>query len=261
MGDSNSNRPRARDIGLTIGALPIGHWNAITDVPGVRVGQVTVSHGSGPLRPGLGPARTGVTVILPHDGNLFLDRVPAAYYQFNGFGKCVGIDRSTNSGCWKHDCAPSTLSSTGRRGLISPCDSRNPELASRADRESIVRECNDAGSPMGRDACKESDVLTAIESANGARWMSGRSERDGMRVRIQGRDRHGVAGDSIRGAVDGGALRAGEFWATGCLVNDGVHRPVAQDRGNRPGKRLDRMVQRPMRDDRPALRGWPGAVS
>jgi len=48
-------------------------------------------------------------------------------------------------------------------------------------------------------------VLTAIESANGARGMRGRSERVGMRVRIQGRDRHGVAGDSIRWAVEGGA--------------------------------------------------------
>jgi len=158
MGDSNSNRPRARDIGLTIGALPIGHWNAITDVPGVRVGQVTVSHGSGPLRPGLGPARTGVTVILPHDGNLFLDRVPAAYYQFNGFGKCVGIEQVDELGELETRLRSVYPFIDGSPRTDLPCDSRHPELASRADRESIVGNVmtlaqRRAGTHVGRVTC------------------------------------------------------------------------------------------------------------
>ncbi len=76
-------RPRARDLGIEIGIFPTGRWNAITDVAGVRVGQVTVVEGEG--------VRTGVTAILPHGGDLFRDRVPAAIHVGNGFGKLVGI--------------------------------------------------------------------------------------------------------------------------------------------------------------------------
>ena len=58
-------RPRAREVGICIGPLPPGPLNAITDVPGVRVGHVTLNYGDGPLRIGHGPVRTGVTAILP----------------------------------------------------------------------------------------------------------------------------------------------------------------------------------------------------
>src|SRR5215831_2188974 len=77
-----STRPRARDVGLVVGVLPTGPLNAITDVPGVRVGQVTVNTGDS--------VRTGVTAIMPHEGNPFLDRVPAGMYMGNAFGKLVG---------------------------------------------------------------------------------------------------------------------------------------------------------------------------
>ncbi|HEU5423818.1 MAG TPA: P1 family peptidase, partial [Nitrolancea sp.] len=63
-----SDRPRARDLGVVLGTLPPGPLNAITDVPGVLVGQVTLVAGQGALVPGVGPIRTGVTVILPHEG-------------------------------------------------------------------------------------------------------------------------------------------------------------------------------------------------
>jgi D-aminopeptidase len=76
-------RPRARDVGVAIGILPPGPLNAITDVGGVRVGQVTVVEGT--------DIRTGVTAILPHAGNLFRERVPAAIYVGNGFGKLLGV--------------------------------------------------------------------------------------------------------------------------------------------------------------------------
>src|SRR6476469_4872773 len=84
-------RPRARDIGLRIGSLPPGPLNTITDVEGVLVGQTTVSWGDGPLTPGQGPARTGVTVVLPHPGNLFQEKAPAAIHVINGFGKTTGL--------------------------------------------------------------------------------------------------------------------------------------------------------------------------
>jgi len=78
-----SDRPRARQAGVIVGLLPPGPWNAITDVPGVRVGHTTVVEGDS--------IRTGVTAIVPHAGNLYQERVPAAVHVGNGFGKLVGV--------------------------------------------------------------------------------------------------------------------------------------------------------------------------
>jgi D-aminopeptidase len=75
-------RPRARDVGVAPGILAPGALNAITDVAGVRVGQTTVIRGQS--------VRTGVTVILPHGGNLFREKVPGAVFVGNGFGKLMG---------------------------------------------------------------------------------------------------------------------------------------------------------------------------
>jgi D-aminopeptidase len=80
---NGDDRPRARDLGIRIGIFETGEHNAITDVNGVRVGQATVWEGDG--------VRTGVTAILPHRGDLFRDRVPAAIHVGNGFGKLAGI--------------------------------------------------------------------------------------------------------------------------------------------------------------------------
>jgi D-aminopeptidase len=76
-------RPRAREFGLVIGVLDPGPLNAITDVAGVRVGHVTVTKGR--------DVRTGVTAVLPHDGNLFQDKVPAGISVANGYGKLTGV--------------------------------------------------------------------------------------------------------------------------------------------------------------------------
>ncbi|MEI6484962.1 MAG: P1 family peptidase [Sphingomonadales bacterium] len=76
---------RARDLGIAPGPLPTGPLNAITDVPGVLVGQVTIDRGD--------TIRTGVTAILPHGGNLFADKVPAAIVVANGFGKLMGLSQ------------------------------------------------------------------------------------------------------------------------------------------------------------------------
>ncbi|MGA7616023.1 MAG: P1 family peptidase [Thermoanaerobaculia bacterium] len=77
-----NERPRLRDLGVTVGVLPTGPLNAITDVGGIRVGQVTLIRGEN--------IRTGVTAILPHDGNLFREKVPGAIFVGNGFGKLMG---------------------------------------------------------------------------------------------------------------------------------------------------------------------------
>ena len=79
---SQEKRPRARELGIAVGVLPPGKYNAITDVEGVKVGHKTIIIGDS--------IRTGVTVILPHDGDIFYDKVPAAFYVGNGFGKFAG---------------------------------------------------------------------------------------------------------------------------------------------------------------------------
>ena len=78
-----SDRPRARDAGVVVGVMPIGSLNAITDVPGVRVGHTTIREGDS--------VRTGVTAVLPHPGNVFREKVPAAVVVGTGFGKLIGV--------------------------------------------------------------------------------------------------------------------------------------------------------------------------
>ena len=76
------NRPRARELGVSVGVIPTGTLNAITDVEGVLVGHTTLIRGDN--------VRTGVTAILPHGGNLFREKVPGAVFVGNGFGKLAG---------------------------------------------------------------------------------------------------------------------------------------------------------------------------
>lgn len=80
--EQSGQRPRAREIGIVMGILPPGPLNAITDVAGVCVGHRTIVEGDS--------IRTGVTAVLPHAGNVFQQKVPAAIVVGNGFGKLVG---------------------------------------------------------------------------------------------------------------------------------------------------------------------------
>lgn len=85
-----AQRPRAREAGVVIGSLPTGKLNAITDVPGVLVGHVTIHDGE--------RIHTGVTAIRPHAGNLFEERVPAFIQVGNGFGKLLGVTQVAELG-------------------------------------------------------------------------------------------------------------------------------------------------------------------
>jgi D-aminopeptidase len=88
---------RLRDLGLSVGQLSVGARNAITDVPGVRVGVTTLIHGDGPLVVGEGPVRTGVTVIVPHDG-IGDSPVFAGCHTLNGNGEMTGLEWVRESG-------------------------------------------------------------------------------------------------------------------------------------------------------------------
>lgn len=90
MGAWAQARPRSRDLGIKTGILPTGPLDAITDVPGVEVGQVTLDDHKN--------IHTGVTAILPHAGNMFQHKVPGAVFVGNAFGKLMGSTQITELG-------------------------------------------------------------------------------------------------------------------------------------------------------------------
>ena len=156
-----SPRPRARDVGLVIGVLPSGAFDAITDVAGVRVGQVTVVSGDS--------INTGVTAILPHPGNPFQEKVPAAVAVGNGFGKLTGIAQIRELGELE---SPIVLTCT----LCVPrvADAVLGWLLALPGNESVqsvnvvVGETNDGYlNDIRRRPVAEADVLTALRGARG----------------------------------------------------------------------------------------------
>jgi len=164
-------RPRVREFGLRIGLHKPGPLNAITDVPDVRVGQTTVWFGDGPLRPGHGPARTGVTVILPHGGNLFQQKVPAAIHIINAFGKYMGFEQVRELGTLEGPIALSSTLCVGRvaDALVTHAIRENPGIGiTSATVNPVVGECSEStlNDIQGRHV-REKHVLAAIDSAIG----------------------------------------------------------------------------------------------
>ena len=89
---------RGRDLGIEVGRGRPGPHNAITDVAGVRVGFTTLVSGDGPLAVGTGPVRTGVTVVVPHDGNVWEEPLFAGAHRLNGNGELTGLEWIRESG-------------------------------------------------------------------------------------------------------------------------------------------------------------------
>jgi D-aminopeptidase len=116
VSEAGGRRARAREVGLVVGELSPGPLDAITDVPGVLVGHTTLIAGRGPLCPGEGPVRTGVTVIRPHGGNLFREKVRAAVHTLNGFGQVLGFEFVRELGVLE---SPIALTSTLNVGLVA----------------------------------------------------------------------------------------------------------------------------------------------
>ncbi|WP_158856280.1 DmpA family aminopeptidase [Lunatibacter salilacus] len=150
---------RAREYGFIFGVLSTGKWNAITDVSGVKVGHLTLIEGT--------DIRTGVTAILPHDGNIFQDKVSGAIYVGNGFGKLVGSTQVIELGNIE---SPIILTNTlsvaaGIEGIID-YTFLFPENANVQSVNAIVGETNDGGlnDIRGRHV-KAAHVLEAIQNA------------------------------------------------------------------------------------------------
>jgi D-aminopeptidase len=114
-------RQRLRDLGVTIGRMPAGAQNAITDVAGVRVGHATIVSGEGPLAVGEGPVRTGVTVIVPHEGDIGAEPLFAGYHVLNGNGEMTGLLWVKESGLLTSPIAITNTHSVGvvRDAIIS----------------------------------------------------------------------------------------------------------------------------------------------
>ncbi|MDI3340028.1 MAG: P1 family peptidase [Sphaerobacter sp.] len=165
----SARRPRAREAGLVLGTLSPGPHNAITDVAGVRVGHVTLIAGEGPLVPGRGPVRTGVTVILPHEGNLFRQKVPAGIFVLNGFGKCLGQEQIDELGVIESPIALTGTMNVGvvADGLVAHAIRTNPDVGiTTSTVNPVVGECSDAylNDMQGRHVRQE-HVLEAIAAA------------------------------------------------------------------------------------------------
>jgi D-aminopeptidase len=109
-----TGRVRARELGIAIGRLPPGRWNAITDVGGVRVGHATVVAGEGALVVGRGPVRTGVTVVVPRD-SVGREPVFAGWHSFNGAGEMTGLAWVEESGLLT---TPVALTNTHSVGVV-----------------------------------------------------------------------------------------------------------------------------------------------
>ncbi|HEX7765492.1 MAG TPA: P1 family peptidase [Nitrospira sp.] len=102
--DPSELRQRARDLGIMIGNYTPGSFNAITDVPGVKVGHQTLISGEGALKPGQGPVRTGVTVIIPRD-DVWHKKVAAGSFVLNGTGEMTGLAWVAESGFLEYPIA------------------------------------------------------------------------------------------------------------------------------------------------------------
>jgi len=145
--------PRLRDLEFVPGSLPSGPLNAITDVAGVAVGHCTVIEGDGAWT-GHGPFRTGVTLVLPHRGNLFEDKVAGAVHRINGFGKYAGFEQIRETGCIESPIALTSTLNVPRvaDALITLAIEQNPYIGHGPDAtgrqgyasvNAVVGECTD----------------------------------------------------------------------------------------------------------------------
>ncbi len=196
------DRPRARSLGVAPGIFRPGPWNAITDVAGVRVGQVTIVEGD--------DVRTGVTAILPHDGNPYVERVPAALHVGNGFGKFLGVTQVRELGeletpilltctlcVWKAADAMTEwmLARDGMAGV----GSINP----------VVGETNDGGlNAIRRRPIRPEHVRRHWTKRRAARWPRGRW--------AQGRGRSPSAGRAASGPRRASSLPRSADGPSGC---------------------------------------------
>jgi D-aminopeptidase len=163
-------RVRARDLDLPLGRFKPGKYNAITDVEGVLVGHATIIEGeAGPLVKGKGPVRTGVTAILPNEGNIFMERLAGGAFVLNGAGEVAGLTQVQEWGLLE---TPIMLTNTMAVGAVSDAVARAmvekyPGIGDEHDVIiPVVGECDDSYlNDISGQHVKEEHVRAALNSA------------------------------------------------------------------------------------------------
>jgi D-aminopeptidase len=198
---SAQERPRARALGIAPGAGTPGPLNAITDVAGVRVGHTTIIEGD--------TIRTGVTAILPHEGNLFRDKVPGAVYVGNAFGKLAGSTQVQELGTIE---TPIILTNTLAVGTAMDAVVRwtlaQPGNTAVRSVNALVGETNDGGLNDIRSLpVTTAHVLSAITNARG-----GVVDEGGVGAGT------GTIAFGWKGGIGTSSRRVGQEWTVGVLV-------------------------------------------
>ena len=196
-------RPRARELGLRIGRLAPGPLDALTDVKGVRVGHATLKRGDA--------TRTGVTAILPHGGDLWHEKVPAAAFVLNGNGEVTGLHWVNEQGALE---VPILLTSTMNvprvaDGLITWMLRRHPQIGLTEDVVlPVVGECDDSALNDSRTrSVTEADVLAALDGATEGPVAEGAVGAGTGMIAYQ-----------FKGGIGTASRRTGP-WTVGALVN------------------------------------------
>jgi D-aminopeptidase len=161
-------RPHIQDLGIKIGQYEPGEWNSITDVPGVKVGHLTIKEGKGDLSPGHGPVRTGATVIIPRD-DVWHHKVPAGAFVLNGTGEMTGLAWVAESGFLEYPIALTNTLNVPRvaDGVMSWMIQQYPDIGISDDTLTpVVAECDDSrlNDSQGRHVSPE-EVVQALDGA------------------------------------------------------------------------------------------------
>ncbi len=170
------DRQRARELGIVVGQYQPGPLNALTDVEGVKVGHRTLIRGEGPLKPGEGPVRTGVTVIIPRE-DVWHQKVPAGAFVLNGTGEMTGLAWVAESGFLEYPIALTNTLNVPRvaDGVISWMIRQYPGIGISDDTLTpVVAECDDGrlNDIQGRHV-SEHDVMAALDGAAGGSIAEG----------------------------------------------------------------------------------------
>lgn len=208
---------RARELGIKVGIYPAGEHSAITDVPGVAVGHVTLIEGEGALSPGLGPVRTGVTAItvVDREAGLFHERVPAGGFVLNGAGEMTGFLQVQEWGLMESPILLTNTMSVGRvrDAVLSYLLDRYPEIGVTADPViPVVAECDDSflNDIRGRHV-SEAHVQAALAAARDGPVAEGNV---GGGTGLTAFDFKGGIGTSSRVVSDCGGYRVGTLAMT-----------------------------------------------
>lgn len=166
--EPEQERQRVRDMGIIVGQYAPGPLNAITDVAGVKVGHRTLLSGEGPLKPGQGPVRTGVTVIIPRE-DVWHKKVPAGAFVLNGTGEMTGLAWVAESGFLEYPIALTNTLNVPRvaDGVMSWMIKQYPAIGIEDDTLTpVVAECDDGrlNDIQGRHV-SEHDVIAALDEA------------------------------------------------------------------------------------------------